>query len=144
MAAVQATKEALDPSNSTSGKLKIENTDKRDTLVASEKKYQDAWAQAKIFDQDAPNLKDVPFHSIAPSELQKQHPKYMATMAYPYVNGTPHAGHSFTASKLEFGVGWARMKGMRAVPPGFPLHRYAHQGLCRQARPRDRDVWQEL
>ena len=38
MAAVQATKEALDPSNSTSGKLKIENTDKRVTLIASEKK----------------------------------------------------------------------------------------------------------
>ncbi|KAM0703435.1 hypothetical protein Q7P35_009374 [Cladosporium inversicolor] len=120
MAAVQATKEALAPSNATQGTLKIENTDKRDTLIASEKKYQDAWAKAKVFEQDAPSLKDVPFHQIAPAELQKQHPKYMATMAYPYVNGTPHAGHAFTATKLEFGVGWARMKGMRALyPQGF-------------------------
>jgi leucyl-tRNA synthetase len=120
MAAVQATKEALNPSNATQGTLKIENTDKRDTLIASEKKYQDSWAKAKVFEQDAPSLKDVPFHQIAPAELQKQHPKYMATMAYPYVNGTPHAGHAFTASKLEFGVGWARMKGMRALyPQGF-------------------------
>ena len=120
MAAVQATKEALNPSNQTQGTLKIENTDKRDTLIASEKKYQDAWAKAKVFEQDAPSLKDVPFHQIAPAELQKKHPKYMATMAYPYVNGTPHAGHAFTASKLEFGVGWARMKGMRALyPQGF-------------------------
>lgn len=120
MAAVQATKEALAPSNATQGTLKIENTDKRDTLIASEKKYQDAWAKAKVFEQDAPSLKDVPFHQIAPAELQKKHPKYMATMAYPYVNGTPHAGHAFTATKLEFGVGWARMKGMRALyPQGF-------------------------
>ena len=32
---------------------------------------------------------------------------------YPYptgVNGTPHAGHAFTASKLEFAIGWARMQ----------------------------------
>lgn len=117
MAAVQATKDALNPSNSSKGTLKIENTDKRDTLIASEKKYQDAWAKAKIFEQDAPSLKDVPFHSVAPAELRKQHPKYMATMAYPYVNGTPHAGHSFTASKLEFAVGWQRMKGVRALYP---------------------------
>lgn len=117
MAAVQATKDALNPA---AGTLKIENTEKRDALIASEKKYQDSWAQAKIFEQDAPNLKDVPFHSVAPAELRKQHPKYMVTMAYPYVNGTPHAGHSFTASKLEFAIGWARMKGMRALyPQGF-------------------------
>jgi leucyl-tRNA synthetase len=62
----------------------------------------------------------VPFHSIAPAELRKRTPKYMVTMAYPYVNGTPHAGHSFTASKLEFAVGWARMQGKRALyPQGF-------------------------
>ena len=117
MAAVQATQKALDPSQQSSGTLKIENTEKRDTLIESEKKYQQAWAESKIFEQDAPSLQDVPFHSIAPAELRKKYPKYMATMAYPYVNGTPHAGHSFTASKLEFAIGWARMKGLRALYP---------------------------
>ena len=117
MAAVAATQKALDPKQQSIGTLKIENTDKRDTLIASEKKYQREWQDSKIFQQDAPSPKEVPLHSIAPAELRKKYPKYMVTMAYPYVNGTPHAGHSFTASKLEFAVGWARMKGLRALYP---------------------------
>ncbi|KAK5119381.1 hypothetical protein LTR85_007737 [Meristemomyces frigidus] len=117
MAAVQATAQALAPSSQPKGTLKIENTEKRDTLIESEKKYQKAWAEQKIFEQDAPSLQDVPFHSVQPAELRERYPKYLATMAYPYMNGTLHAGHSFTASKLEFAVGWARMKGMRALYP---------------------------
>ncbi|KAF2764385.1 leucyl-tRNA synthetase [Teratosphaeria nubilosa] len=117
MAAVEATKKALAPTEQPKGTLKIENTDKRDTLIASEKKYQKAWADSKIFEQDAPSLEEVPFHSMAPAELRAKHPKYLATMAYPYMNGTLHMGHSFTASKLEFGAGWARMKGLRTLYP---------------------------
>ncbi|KAF2160522.1 hypothetical protein M409DRAFT_59994 [Zasmidium cellare ATCC 36951] len=120
MAAVQATKEALAPVQQPKGTLKIENTEKRDTLIASEKKYQQKWQQEKVFEEDAPSLEEVPFHAIAPAELRKKNPKYMVTMAYPYVNGTAHAGHAFTASKLEFSVGWARMQGKRALyPQGF-------------------------
>ena len=117
MAAVQATQKAMAPAQQTTGTLKIENTEKRDTLIESEKKYQQAWQDSKVFEADAPSLQEVPFHSIAPAELRKKYPKYMVTMAYPYVNGTPHAGHSFTASKLEFAIGWARMKGLRALYP---------------------------
>ncbi|QIW97279.1 hypothetical protein AMS68_002797 [Peltaster fructicola] len=120
MAAVQATQQAVDPGNTTSGTLKIENTDKRDTLIAAEKKYQKQWTEARIFEQNAPTLQEVPYHAISPKELREKYPKHMATMAYPYVNGTPHAGHSFTASKLEFVTGWQRMKGKRALyPQGF-------------------------
>ncbi|KAF4552748.1 Leucine--tRNA ligase [Elsinoe fawcettii] len=120
MAAVQATKDALDPSNSSKNTLKIENTDKRDTLIATEKKYQAEWQKAKVFEQNAPSLSDVPYHKVSADELRKQHPKYMATMAYPYMNGVLHAGHSFTASKVEFGTGWARMRGKRALfPQGY-------------------------
>ena len=44
----------------------------------------------------------------------------MGTMAYPYMNGVLHAGHSFTASKIEFSTGWARMQGKRALfPQGY-------------------------
>jgi leucyl-tRNA synthetase len=39
-------------------------------------------------------------------------------MAYPYMNGTLHAGHSFTVSKIEFTAGFARMQGKRSL---FPL-----------------------
>ena len=87
MAAVAATQKALDPTQQSIGTLKIENTDKRDALIASEKKYQQEWAEDKVFEMDAPSLKEVPFHEIAPAELRKKFPKYMVTMAYPYVNG---------------------------------------------------------
>ncbi|KAK4507506.1 hypothetical protein PRZ48_001241 [Zasmidium cellare] len=120
MAAVQATREALAPAQQPKGTLKIENTEKRDTLIASEKKYQQKWQEDKVFESNAPTLEEVPFHAIAPAELRRKHPKHMVTMAYPYVNGTPHAGHAFTASKLEFSIGWARMQGKRALyPQGF-------------------------
>jgi leucyl-tRNA synthetase len=38
-------------------------------------------------------------------------------MAYPYMNGTLHAGHTFTVSKIEFTAGFARMQGKRALFP---------------------------
>jgi leucyl-tRNA synthetase len=41
-------------------------------------------------------------------------------MAYPYMNGTLHAGHTFTVSKVEFTAGFARMQGKRTLfPMGF-------------------------
>jgi leucyl-tRNA synthetase len=51
-------------------------------------------------------------------ELRAKHPKFFGTMAYPYMNGTLHAGHSFTVSKVEFATGFARMQNKRAL---FPL-----------------------
>lgn len=120
MAAVQATQAALDPANSTKNTLKIENTEKRDTLIAIEKKYQQRWQQERVFQQNAPTTDEVPFHSITNDELHQKYPKFMGTMAYPYMNGVLHAGHSFTASKVEFATGWARMQGKRALfPQGY-------------------------
>lgn len=55
---------------------------------------------------------------MTPAELREKYPKFFGTMAYPYMNGTLHAGHSFTASKVEFMAGFARMEGKRAL---FPL-----------------------
>ena len=41
-------------------------------------------------------------------------------MAFPYMNGTLHAGHAFTWSKVEFMTGFARMQGKRALfPQGY-------------------------
>ncbi|PGH00479.1 leucine-tRNA ligase [Polytolypa hystricis UAMH7299] len=88
--------------------LHLENTEKRDSLVEAEKKYQQQWAEQNVFQQDAPT--DDP----------AKHPKFYGTMAYPYMNGTLHAGHAFTASKIEFATGFARMEGKRALfPQGF-------------------------
>ncbi len=55
---------------------------------------------------------------MSAAELRSAKPKFFGTMAFPYMNGTLHAGHSFTASKVEFMTGYARMQGKRAL---FPL-----------------------
>ncbi|KAI1130249.1 leucyl-tRNA synthetase [Nemania abortiva] len=87
---------------------KMENTEKRDTLIADEIRYQKEWDDAKIFQQDAP------------AAGEPKPPKFFATMAYPYMNGVLHAGHAFTWSKVEFMTGYARMKGQRALfPQGY-------------------------
>jgi len=87
-------------------------------LIAIEKKFQAQWKENGVFQVDAPSNAEVPFNSISPAALRKKHPKFFGTMAYPYMNGTLHAGHSFTASKVEFTTGFARMQGKRAL---FPL-----------------------
>ena len=91
-------------------------TEKRDTLIAIEKKYQQYWRDNAVFETNAPTLEEDP--TVDSDELRKNHPKFFATMAYPYMNGTLHAGHSFTLSKVEFQTGFARMEGKRAL---FPL-----------------------
>jgi leucyl-tRNA synthetase len=93
-------------------------TEKRDALIATEKKYQAKWAEDGLFQPNAPTIKEAPLGSITPEELRAEHPKFFGTMAYPYMNGTLHAGHCFSISKVEFTAGFARMQGKRAL---FPL-----------------------
>ena len=99
-----------------SAPIKLENTVRRDTLIDIEKKYQKIWADQKLFEVDAPTIEEDPTEDA--DELRKKYPKYFATMAYPYMNGVLHAGHSFTLSKVEFATGFERMNGKRAL---FPL-----------------------
>ena len=87
-------------------------------MIAIEKSYQAKWQSSGVFHANAPSTSEVPFGSVAPAELRKRHPKYFGTFAYPYMNGTLHAGHSFTASKVEFTAGFSRMQGKRTL---FPL-----------------------
>ncbi|KAH6891236.1 hypothetical protein B0T10DRAFT_547577 [Thelonectria olida] len=98
----------------------LKGTEKRDTLIAIEKKYQQKWQEDGIFQPDAPTTDEVPLHSISAAELREKYPKFFGCMAYPYMNGTLHAGHSFSVSKVEFAAGVARMQGKRALfPMGF-------------------------
>ena len=95
-------------------------TEKRDTLVANEKKYQVQWQKDGVFEPSAPTFKEVPFHSISNADMHRKHPKFFGLMAYPYQNGTLHAGHTLTISKVEFAAGFARMQGKRTLfPMGF-------------------------
>lgn len=83
-----------------------------------EKKYQAKWQESGVFHATAPTISEVPIGTISSAELRKKHPKSHANFAYPYMNGSLHVGHSFTASKVEFTTGFARMQGKRAL---FPL-----------------------
>lgn len=94
-----------------------QNTARRDALIEIEKNYQKVWADEHAFEVNAPNFDEVPF-GTDPVEMRKKYPKHYATMAYPYMNGVLHAGHSFTLSKVEFATGFERMLGKRAL---FPL-----------------------
>lgn len=99
-----------------SATIKLEKTDRRDALVELEKKYQSYWAENKFFEVDAPSIEEDP--SLDIEQVREHHPKFFTTMAYPYMNGVLHAGHSFTLSKCEFATGFERMTGKRAL---FPL-----------------------
>ena len=82
---------------------------KRDSLVSIEKKVQSEWNLTKPFEVNAPEPgENVP-------------PKYMVSFPYPYMNGRLHLGHSFSLSKVEFTVGYQRMKGKRVLFP-FGFH----------------------
>ncbi|KAM7222806.1 leucyl-tRNA synthetase, class Ia, archaeal/eukaryotic cytosolic [Rhypophila decipiens] len=70
--------------------MKIENTEKRDALHSVEKKYQKIWEEERVFEADAPSCTEYPPESLTPDELALKVPKFFGTMAYPYVNGTPH------------------------------------------------------
>ncbi|KAK9332090.1 hypothetical protein V1520DRAFT_305060 [Lipomyces starkeyi] len=96
--------------------LVMENTEKRDALIAAEKQYQKMWAEEKIFEINPPAFEETSISD--PDELRQKYPKFFGTMAYPYMNGVLHAGHSFTMSKVEFQTGYERMLGKRAL---FPL-----------------------
>ncbi|PHH69050.1 hypothetical protein CDD82_107 [Ophiocordyceps australis] len=98
----------------------LKGTEKRDALIAIEKKYQAKWAEDGIFEQNAPTTHEVPLHSISAAELRQQVPKFFGCIPYPYMNGVLHAGHTFSASKVDFAAAVARMQGKRALfPMGF-------------------------
>lgn len=116
MAAVGGAAKSLESLNVSKTK-ELKGTEKRDTLIAIEKKYQKQWKQSRIFESDAPSTAEIPLHSIPAAELRETFPKYFGTTAYPYMNGTLHAGHAFTISKLEFTASFARMQGKRVLFP---------------------------
>ncbi|KAH3661533.1 hypothetical protein OGAPHI_006381 [Ogataea philodendri] len=95
----------------------LENTNRRDALIEIEKKYRKIWEEDKVFEVSAPTDKEIPY-GTSYEELHAKNPKFLTTMAYPYMNGILHAGHSFTLSKSEFTASFERLKGARVL---FPL-----------------------
>ena len=118
--------------------LKMENTEKRDSLITIEEKYQKQWQDAKVFEPDAPTLSEMP--GASQDDLHKKHPKAFMNFAFPYMNGTLHVGHSFTVSKAEFTAGFNRMQGKRTLFPlgyhctGMPIKACADKLVAEVAR----------
>ncbi|GAA5823953.1 hypothetical protein JCM11251_003356 [Rhodosporidiobolus azoricus] len=103
-----------------------QNTAKRDFLIDLEHKAQKRWQDDKLFELNSPyadGQAEVPTENFAQhaEELRKKYPKVLATMPYPYMNGSLHLGHGFTISKIEFLTGFERMRGKRALWP-FGFH----------------------
>ncbi|ORX37486.1 Nucleotidylyl transferase [Piromyces finnis] len=82
---------------------------KEDTLRDIEVEMQKYWYENKIFEANAPK------------EGEEKQPKFMATFPFPYMNGRLHLGHSFSLSKVEFAIGYERLKGKRTLFP-FGFH----------------------
>ncbi|GAA6061196.1 hypothetical protein JCM10212_001517 [Sporobolomyces blumeae] len=103
-----------------------QNTAKRDFLIQLEQQAQQRWAAEKAFEQNSPYQTgdaEIPTEDFAKhaQELREKYPKVLATMPYPYMNGSLHLGHGFTISKIEFLTGFERMRGKRALWP-FGFH----------------------
>lgn len=81
-----------------------------------EGKARNLWDEHKSFEINAPTIEE---HANS-DDLHSSYPKFMACMPYPYMNGRLHLGHAFTFSKVDFAVGYERMKGKRSLlPQGF-------------------------
>ncbi|ORZ16903.1 leucyl-tRNA synthetase [Absidia repens] len=91
-------------------------TAKRDYLRDLEGKARTLWDDSKAFEINAPTIEE---HANS-DDIHTAYPKFMACMPYPYMNGRLHLGHAFSFSKVDFAVGYERMKGKRALlPQGF-------------------------
>ncbi|KAI2464346.1 leucyl-tRNA synthetase, cytoplasmic [Annulohypoxylon bovei var. microspora] len=98
----------------------LKGTEKRDSLIAYEKKCQQEWEEQRLFDANPPSTTEIPLHSITAAELREKFPKFFGTIAFPYTNGRLHVGHAFSFSKVEFHVGYLRMKGINVLwPQGY-------------------------
>jgi leucyl-tRNA synthetase len=70
-------------------------------LKQIEEKWQKSWENAKIFEAD-PN---------------PDKPKFFITFPYAYMNGPLHAGHAFTASRVDAYARFKRMQGYNVLFP---------------------------
>ncbi len=65
------------------------------------KKWQGKWAKQQAFEADADD----------------ERPKFFVTFPYPYVNGYPHIGHSYTCARVDTMARYQRMRGKNVLFP---------------------------
>jgi len=73
-------------------------------FVANEKKWQDEWGKARLFEAD-------------PDPSRR---KFFITFPYPYLNGSMHVGHSYSFFRTDVFARFKRMQGFNVLfPQGF-------------------------
>lgn len=73
-------------------------------LREMERKWQKKWEEAKVFETDPVENK----------------PKFFITFPYPYVNGAPHLGHTFSSMRVDSYARFKRLLGFNVLfPQGF-------------------------
>lgn len=77
---------------------------RRDELLKWQEEAQRRWADAKIFEVDAPAE-----GKGSPDE------KFFGTFPYPYMNGLLHLGHAFSLSKLVFASAFWKLDGKHVL-----------------------------
>ncbi len=68
---------------------------------AIEKKWQQRWKEAKVFEADA----------------QPGKKKFFCTFPYPYINAYPHIGHLYTIMRVEAFARYKRLQGYNVLFP---------------------------
>ena len=95
--------------------LELQNTTRRDHLLAIEKKIQEYWRENKVYEANAPpDAEELKWE-------EKNKSKFFNTFPYPYMNGRLHLGHAFSATKNEFATRFKRLQGKNAIWP-FSFH----------------------
>jgi leucyl-tRNA synthetase len=87
--------------------MSTKSTAKLDFIRGIELHFQNEWDSTNVFEPNATNNSDN---------------TYFATFPFPYMNGTPHAGHLYSLSKAEFTVGFKRMQPNTRVLFPFAFH----------------------
>ncbi len=70
-------------------------------LKSVERKWQERWAQDRVFEADP----------------DPQKPKYFITFPYPYINAYPHLGTAYTVLRVDIMARYKRMKGYNVLFP---------------------------
>lgn len=98
------------------------------TLKKISGKWQERWEKEKIFEAN-PSGKE----------------KYFITFPYPYVNGAPHVGHSYSLFRTDVMARFKRMKGFEVLfPQGFHATGEPILGVVERLRNGDRNQEESL
>lgn len=100
------------------------------------------------YEVNAPSTSEIPFDSMSMEiTYEKVISQVLSKMSNSYMNGTMYVGHSFafTASKIEFAIGFIRKQGKRiSFPPWFLFRWKCQSRLLRTNRLAEITLWETL